>query len=77
MNILITGSQGYVGSILCQKLMDLNNSDFAIYGIDNLSNVRELKHSDKIKVLSTANLFSRAIRNTHEHRSISALFVEG
>ena len=35
------------------------------------------KHSDKIKVLSTANLFSRAIRNTHEHRSISALFVEG
>lgn len=35
------------------------------------------KHSDKIKVLSTANLFSRAIRNTHEHRSINALFVEG
>ncbi|MFN7117111.1 MAG: ribose-phosphate pyrophosphokinase [Saprospiraceae bacterium] len=35
------------------------------------------QHSDKIKVLSTANLFSRAIRNTHEHRSITALFVEG
>ena len=32
--------------------------------------------SDKIKVLSTAKLFARAIRNTHEHRSISALFVE-
>ena len=31
--------------------------------------------SDKIKVLSTAKLFARAIRNTHEHRSISALFV--
>ncbi|MEO7174570.1 MAG: ribose-phosphate pyrophosphokinase [Saprospiraceae bacterium] len=31
---------------------------------------------DKIKVLSTAKLFARAIRNTHEHRSISALFVE-
>ncbi len=31
----------------------------------------------KIKVLSTAKLFARAIRNTHEHRSISALFVEG
>jgi ribose-phosphate pyrophosphokinase len=30
--------------------------------------------SDKIKVLSTAKLFARAIRNTHEHRSISALF---
>ena len=33
--------------------------------------------SKKIKVLSTAKLFARAIRNTHEHRSISALFVEG
>ena len=32
--------------------------------------------SKKIKQLSTAKLFARAIRNTHEHRSISALFVE-
>lgn len=32
--------------------------------------------SSRIKVLSTAKLFARAIRNTHEHRSISALFVE-
>ncbi|MEO1517635.1 MAG: ribose-phosphate pyrophosphokinase [Bacteroidota bacterium] len=31
--------------------------------------------SKKIKVLSSAKLFARAIRNTHEHRSISALFV--
>ena len=31
--------------------------------------------SKKIKVLSTAKLFSRAIRNTHDNRSISALFV--
>lgn len=37
-----------------------------------------LRHkSKKIKVLSTAKLFARAIRNTHENRSISALFVEG
>ncbi|MCB0569709.1 MAG: ribose-phosphate pyrophosphokinase [Phaeodactylibacter sp.] len=35
------------------------------------------QESSKIKVLSTAKLFSRAIRNTHEHRSISALFIEG
>lgn len=33
------------------------------------------KKSPKIKVLSTAKLFSRAIRNTHEHRSISALYM--
>jgi len=31
--------------------------------------------SPKIKVLSTAQLFSRAIRNTVEHRSIAALFL--
>ena len=31
--------------------------------------------SPKIKVLSSAKLFARAIRNMHEHRSISALFV--
>ena len=35
------------------------------------------KKSKKIKILSTAKLFARAIRNTHEHRSISALFIEG
>jgi ribose-phosphate pyrophosphokinase len=34
------------------------------------------QQSSKIKVLSTAKLFARAIRNTHEHRSISALFVQ-
>jgi len=33
------------------------------------------KPSPKIKVLSSAKLFSRAIRNTHEHKSIAALFV--
>lgn len=32
--------------------------------------------SDKIKPLSVASLFATAIRNTHEHRSISSLFIE-
>lgn len=32
------------------------------------------RESEKIKVLSTGKLFSRAIRNTHENRSIEALF---
>jgi ribose-phosphate pyrophosphokinase len=34
------------------------------------------KPSKKIKVISSAKIFARAIRNTHEHRSISALFVD-
>lgn len=33
------------------------------------------RESKKIKVLSSAKLFARAIRNTHEHRSISSLFI--
>jgi ribose-phosphate pyrophosphokinase len=33
------------------------------------------RESDKIRVLSTANLFSRAIRNAVEHKSIAALFL--
>ena len=34
------------------------------------------RKSPKIKVLSSAKLFAHAIRNTHEHRSISALFID-
>lgn len=34
------------------------------------------KQLDKIKVISCGKLFARAIRNTHEYRSIAALFVE-
>ena len=32
------------------------------------------QQTPKIKVVSTAKLFARALRNTHEHRSISAMF---
>jgi ribose-phosphate pyrophosphokinase len=34
------------------------------------------KKISKIKVVSTSKLFARAIRNTYEHKSISALFDE-
>ena len=34
------------------------------------------KQSDKITVLSCAELFAKAIRNTHEYRSIAALFMD-
>lgn len=34
------------------------------------------RESPKIKVLNSAKLFAKAIRNTHEHRSIEALFVD-
>lgn len=34
------------------------------------------KQSSKIEVITCTKLFARAIRNTHEYRSIAALFVE-
>lgn len=34
------------------------------------------RESSKITVLDSSKLFARAIRNTHEYRSIAALFVE-
>lgn len=34
------------------------------------------KQSEKIMVLESARLFARAIRNTHEHKSIAALYLE-
>lgn len=38
--------------------------------------LEEERPTGKIRVLSTDKLFARAIRNAHEHRSISALFIE-
>ena len=32
--------------------------------------------SKKIKYLSVAKLFAKAIRNAHEHESISSLFIQ-
>jgi ribose-phosphate pyrophosphokinase len=32
------------------------------------------QHSDRIKIMSVAPLFARAIRNVHENGSISSLF---
>jgi ribose-phosphate pyrophosphokinase len=34
------------------------------------------RKSKKIKVLTSAKLFARAIRNTHEYKSIAALFID-
>jgi len=45
----------------------------ALYVTDTIPLKQDLK---KIQVLSCAKLFSKAIRNTHEFKSISALFVD-
>ncbi|MEE9372875.1 MAG: ribose-phosphate pyrophosphokinase [Saprospiraceae bacterium] len=45
-----------------------------LYVTDTIPLKREC---DKITVLSCAELFAKAIRNTHEYRSIAALFMDG
>ncbi len=52
----------------------INNSVLTELLVTDTIPLRE--KSDKIKVLSCGKLFARAIRNTHEYRSIAALFVE-
>ncbi len=52
----------------------INNSVLTELLVTDTIPLRE--ESDKIKVLSCGKLFARAIRNTHEFRSIAALFVE-
>jgi ribose-phosphate pyrophosphokinase len=34
------------------------------------------QESPKMKVLTVAELFSKAIRNVHDHESISSLFIK-
>jgi ribose-phosphate pyrophosphokinase len=53
---------------------NINNSKLTELIVTDTIPLRE--ESDKIRVLSSAKLFARAIRNTHEHRSLSALFME-
>lgn len=54
---------------------NINNSKLAELIVTDTIPLKQ--NSPKIKVLSSAKLFARAIRNTHEQRSISALFVDG
>ncbi len=53
---------------------NINNSSLSGLIVTDTIPLRE--QSDKIEVLSCAKLFARAIRNTHEFKSIAALFVE-
>ena len=54
---------------------NINNSKLSELIVTDTIPLKE--NAPKIKVLSSAKLFARAIRNTHEQRSISALFVDG
>jgi UDP-glucose 4-epimerase len=47
MKILITGALGYVGSVLCSRLIRTDQK-MKIYGIDNSSNVRDPVFIDKV-----------------------------
>jgi len=53
---------------------NINNSNLTELIVTDTIPLRQ--ESDKIKVLSCSKLFARAGRNTHEYKSIAALFVD-
>ena len=53
---------------------NINNSNLTELIVTDTIPLRQ--ESDKIKVLSCSKLFAIAIRNTHEYKSIAALFVD-
>ena len=53
---------------------NINNSNLTELIVTDTIPLRQ--ESDKINVLSCSKLFARAIRNTHEYKSIAALFVD-
>lgn len=62
-------------AVLSGKAYDnINNSNLTELIVTDTIPLRQ--QSDKIKVLSCSKLFARAIRNTHEYKSIAALFVD-
>jgi ribose-phosphate pyrophosphokinase len=52
----------------------INNSVLAEIAVSDT--IPLAQESDKIKVLTVAELFSKAIRNVHDHESISSLFIK-
>ena len=56
MNILITGSAGFIGFHLVKKLSNFKN--YKIYGIDNISNYYDVKlKKDRLEILSKIKNF--------------------
>ena len=46
MVILVTGCAGFIGSHLCEYL--LKNTNYTVYGIDNMNNYYNIKQKDDI-----------------------------
>ena len=48
-NILVTGGSGFIGSHLCQKLLD---KGFSVISIDNFSRGLESEKLNQLKILN-------------------------
>ncbi len=57
MNILITGSCGFIGYHLCQKL--LNVKKFNVFGLDNINNYYDINlKKDRLAILKKNKKFN-------------------
>lgn len=78
MNILVTGCAGFIGSWICQKL--LNNNNYNVIGIDNfdpyyskeikLDNMRDFENKSNFKFFETDITDIYAMNNLFENNSI-------
>ena len=56
MTILVTGCAGFIGSHLCEKLLEKNIN---VYGIDNINDYYDIgQKEDNLKLLSKYKNFS-------------------
>jgi len=78
MNILVTGCAGFIGSWICQKL--LNNNNYNVIGIDNfdpyypkeikLDNMKDFENNSNFSFLEIDITDTNAMNNLFENNSI-------
>ena len=72
MNILVTGSAGFIGHHLVKKLTDMGHK---VLGIDNLNNYYDVKlKNDRLKILKSFKNFKFKKKDIMNFNSLSKIF---
>lgn len=75
MNILVTGSAGFIGAFLCKKLLETTKD--TIVGIDNLNDYYDVSlKEERLKMISTFKNFSFIKGDISDKSFIDKLFSE-
>ena len=75
MNILVTGTAGFIGSFLCKRLLETTND--RVIGIDNLNDYYEVSlKEERLKMLASFNNFKFIKGDISDKAFIDKLFDE-